>query len=51
VSRLSHDVTLFPGDVICCGISLGVGTMKDPVNTVDVQIEGIGTLRNTFVDG
>jgi 2-keto-4-pentenoate hydratase/2-oxohepta-3-ene-1,7-dioic acid hydratase in catechol pathway len=49
VSRLSHDMTLLPGDLICCGTSLGVGTMKEPVNAVEVTIEGIGTLANTFV--
>ncbi|WP_066472664.1 fumarylacetoacetate hydrolase family protein [Bosea sp. WAO] len=51
VSRLSHDMTLLPGDLICCGTSLGVGTMKDPVNRVEVVIDGIGTLTNTFVQG
>lgn len=48
VSHLSHDITLRPGDVICCGTSLGVGAMRDPANTVEVTIEGIGTLRNRF---
>lgn len=51
VSRLSHDMTLLPGDLICCGTSLGVGTMKEPVNMVEVVIEGIGTLTNSFVQG
>lgn len=51
VSRLSHDMTLLPGDLICCGTSLGVGTMKEPVNAVEVAIEGIGTLTNAFVQG
>lgn len=49
VSRISRDMTLLPGDVICCGTSLGVGSMKEPFNTVEVEIEGIGTLRNRFV--
>jgi 2-keto-4-pentenoate hydratase/2-oxohepta-3-ene-1,7-dioic acid hydratase in catechol pathway len=49
VSRLSHDMTLLPGDIICCGTSLGVGTMKGPRDTVEVTIGGIGTLRNVFV--
>lgn len=48
VSLLSHDMTLNPGDLICCGTSIGVGTMKEPTNTMDVTIEGIGTLRNVF---
>jgi len=49
VSRISHDMTLLPGDVICCGTSLGVGTIKDQDNTIEVEIAGIGTLRNQFV--
>lgn len=51
VSRLSHDMTLLPGDLVCCGTSLGVGAMKEPVNRVEVMIEGIGTLANVFVQG
>lgn len=50
VSRISRDMTLLPGDVICCGTSIGVGTMKEPVNTVEIAIQGIGTLRNTFAN-
>jgi 2-keto-4-pentenoate hydratase/2-oxohepta-3-ene-1,7-dioic acid hydratase in catechol pathway len=48
VSRISQDLTLEPGDVVACGTSLGVGSMKEPSNTVEVAIEGIGTLRNVF---
>ncbi len=48
VSRISQDLTLEPGDVIACGTSLGVGSMKEPSNTVEVTIEGIGTLANVF---
>ncbi len=47
VSDLSHDMTLLPGDVIACGTSLGVGSMKDG-SRVEVAIDGIGVLRNTF---
>lgn len=47
VSRVSHDVTLMPGDVIACGTSIGVGSIKDGA-TVEVSIDGIGTLRNTL---
>ena len=47
VSALSHDMTLFPGDVILCGTSVGVGSMK-PGSTVEVDIPGIGTLANRF---
>jgi 2-keto-4-pentenoate hydratase/2-oxohepta-3-ene-1,7-dioic acid hydratase in catechol pathway len=49
VSMLSHDMTLLPGDVICCGTSLGIGTMKDPDNIVEVEVGGIGKLTNRFV--
>lgn len=47
VSRLSADMTLFPGDVILCGTSVGVGSMK-PGSDVQVEIAGIGILRNRF---
>jgi 2-keto-4-pentenoate hydratase/2-oxohepta-3-ene-1,7-dioic acid hydratase in catechol pathway len=49
VSLLSHDMTLMPGDLIACGTSIGVGSMKEPTNRVEVTIEGIGTLSNEFV--
>jgi 2-keto-4-pentenoate hydratase/2-oxohepta-3-ene-1,7-dioic acid hydratase in catechol pathway len=48
VSRISHDMTLLPGDLICCGTSIGVGVMKEPVNTITVAIDGIGELTNEF---
>ncbi len=48
VSRISRDMTLSPGDVICCGTSLGAGTMKEAQNLVEIVIEGIGTLSNRF---
>jgi len=48
VSLLSHDMTLLPGDVICCGTSLGVGAMKGPRDEVEMGIDPIGTLRNVF---
>jgi 2-keto-4-pentenoate hydratase/2-oxohepta-3-ene-1,7-dioic acid hydratase in catechol pathway len=48
VSKISHDMTLLPGDLICCGTSLGVGSMRDPINRVTVAIDGIGELTNEF---
>jgi 2-keto-4-pentenoate hydratase/2-oxohepta-3-ene-1,7-dioic acid hydratase in catechol pathway len=48
VSAVSHDMTLLPGDLICCGTSVGVGVMKESVNTVSVAIDGIGELHNEF---
>ena len=47
VSRISHDMTLFPGDVILCGTSVGVMPMK-PGSQVEVEIDGIGILSNLY---
>ena len=47
VSLISQDMTLYPGDIILCGTSIGVGSMK-PGSTVDVEITGIGKLSNRF---
>lgn len=47
VSRISHDMTLEPGDLILCGTSVGVGSMR-PGSTVEVEIDGIGKLSNRF---
>jgi 2-keto-4-pentenoate hydratase/2-oxohepta-3-ene-1,7-dioic acid hydratase in catechol pathway len=47
VSRISHDMTLLPGDLILCGTSLGVGVMK-PGSTIEVEIDGVGRLSNRF---
>jgi len=48
VSRISHDMTLLPGDLICCGTSIGVGVMKESLNTITVAIDPIGELTNEF---
>jgi 2-keto-4-pentenoate hydratase/2-oxohepta-3-ene-1,7-dioic acid hydratase in catechol pathway len=42
---ISHDMTLLPGDLILCGTSVGVGTMKAGSEVV-VEIDGIGRLVN-----
>lgn len=47
VSLLSSYMTLNPGDLIECGTSVGVGSMKEPVNQVSIVIDGIGQLDNT----
>jgi 2-keto-4-pentenoate hydratase/2-oxohepta-3-ene-1,7-dioic acid hydratase in catechol pathway len=47
VSLISRDMTLEPGDIIACGTSVGVGSMK-PGSTVSVTIEGVGTLTNRY---
>jgi ketopantoate reductase len=49
VSYLSRDMTLLPGDVIACGTSIGVSAMRAASNRIEVSIEGIGTLSNTFI--
>jgi 2-keto-4-pentenoate hydratase/2-oxohepta-3-ene-1,7-dioic acid hydratase in catechol pathway len=45
VSLISQDLALEPGDVIACGTSVGVGSIKDGA-TVAITIDGIGTLSN-----
>ncbi len=47
ISMISQDMTLYPGDVITCGTSIGAGSLK-PGSTVVVEIEGIGRLSNRF---
>jgi 2-keto-4-pentenoate hydratase/2-oxohepta-3-ene-1,7-dioic acid hydratase in catechol pathway len=47
VSLISQDLTLEPGDVIACGTSVGVGSIRDGA-TVSITIDGIGTLSNTL---
>lgn len=47
VSLISKDMTLNPGDIILCGTSIGVGSMK-PGSTIEVEIDGIGKLSNRF---
>ncbi len=48
VSLISMDMTLFPGDAILCGTSIGIGSMK-PGSDISVEIAGIGTLKNRYV--
>ena len=47
VSMISRDMTLNPGDIMLCGTSVGVGSMR-PGSTVEVEIDGIGKLSNHF---
>lgn len=46
VSFISNVMTLEPGDIIMTGTPEGVGPMQAG-DTIEVEIEGIGTLRNT----
>lgn len=49
VSCLSQDMTLYPGDLIACGTSIG-GEAMTLGCTVEVSIEGVGVLRNRYID-
>ena len=50
VSFVSSRVRLEPGDIIATGTPEGVGTFQDiqlyPGDTVEITVEGVGTLRN-----
>ena len=45
VSAVSQVMTLLPGDVIASGTPGGIGSMQ-PGDTIEIYIEGIGTLVN-----
>ena len=48
VSFLSHDMTLYPGDVIACGTNSGLGPMVS-VETVTVSVSSIGQVVNNLI--
>lgn len=56
VSHISHVMTLIPGDVIATGTPSGVGFVRKPPvflkagDIVEIEIEGIGVLRNPVID-
>lgn len=45
ISFISQVMTLLPGDIITTGTPPGIGPMQ-PGDIVEIQIEGIGTLKN-----
>jgi 2-keto-4-pentenoate hydratase/2-oxohepta-3-ene-1,7-dioic acid hydratase in catechol pathway len=45
IEEITAYVTLEPGDVIATGTPEGVGPLEDG-DTVEVEVEGVGTLRN-----
>ncbi len=55
VSYISQGITLEPGDVIATGTPEGVGVFRQPPvllkpgDVFEVEVEGLGTLINTFV--
>jgi len=48
LSYLSQVMTLFPGDIVIMGTPKGIAPMK-PGDVVEVEVEGVGRLRNTVV--
>jgi acylpyruvate hydrolase len=57
VSYISSLITLVPGDIIATGTPAGIGHVRQPPrylgdgDTVDVEIERLGRLTNTVVNG
>lgn len=57
IEFISSWTTLLPGDLICTGTPGGVGLARDPEvfmfpgDIVEVDVEGIGALRNEIVAG
>ena len=47
VMYLSQNMSLYPGDIICVGTSLGLGPMEKG-SKVTVEIQCIGSLTNTY---
>ena len=50
LSFITRVMTLLPGDVVLTGTPAGVGPLR-PGDEVEVEIEGIGTLKNDVVKG
>jgi len=56
IAILSEVMTLEPGDVIATGTPSGVGYARKPPlflapgKTVEIEVEGVGVLRNTIAD-
>jgi 2-keto-4-pentenoate hydratase/2-oxohepta-3-ene-1,7-dioic acid hydratase in catechol pathway len=48
VAFISRVMTLEPGDVILTGTPEGIGAMQ-PGDMVEIEIGGIGTLRNPVI--
>ena len=50
IRYISEIMTLYPGDLIATGTPAGVSKMKDG-DTVEVEVAGVGVLRNQIVNG
>jgi 2-keto-4-pentenoate hydratase/2-oxohepta-3-ene-1,7-dioic acid hydratase in catechol pathway len=57
VSYLSRQQALEPGDIIATGTPAGVAALHKPPawlrpgSTVEVEVEGLGRLRNPIIEG
>jgi 2-keto-4-pentenoate hydratase/2-oxohepta-3-ene-1,7-dioic acid hydratase in catechol pathway len=57
IERVTQSITLLPGDVILTGTPAGVGMHRSPPeflkpgDVIESEIEGIGKLLNTVVEG
>jgi 2-keto-4-pentenoate hydratase/2-oxohepta-3-ene-1,7-dioic acid hydratase in catechol pathway len=49
IRHIAQVMTLFPGDLIATGTPQGVGPLLAG-DTVEVIVEGVGTLRNVVID-
>ena len=49
IAFVSKNFTLMPGDIILTGTPSGVGPISHG-DTVEVEIEGIGVLKNSVID-
>ena len=49
IKYIANVMTLYPGDLIATGTPAGVSPLKDG-DVVEVEIEGIGVLRNPVCD-
>lgn len=47
IEEITQYMTLEPGDIVSTGTPSGVGPIRDG-DTVEVDVEGVGVLRNTF---
>jgi len=50
LSYISHIMTLEPGDLVATGSPAGVGPLE-PGDVVEVEIPGVGVLRNPVEQG
>ena len=50
VAYVSRMMTMMPGDLILTGTPAGVGPLSGG-DVVEVEIEGVGVLRNAVEDG